>query len=338
MSLQRRDFIIGAAVAAVLPRGLHAQPRDRARRVGVLLIFAESDPEAQVRVRALGQSLHELGWSEGDNIKMEYRFAAGDFGRMRAFAKELAELKPDLMITNAIQPIIPIWQQTHIPIVFAMAPDPVVVGLIQSLSHPDRTMTGFTSFEYAIVGKWLELLKAIAPRVRRVGIMFNPDGWDRTLSPPRGDWEEWLHPLEAFAPSFAIEATPVAVRNFAEMHEALADLGRGGDGGLLVATDPSTVGNYRSIVDLALQHRVPACYPYRYFAVAGGLMSYGPNGAAMFRQAAAYVDRILKGAHPSDLPIQRPNKFEFVVNLKTARAFGLEVPRPLLVRADEVIE
>jgi putative ABC transport system substrate-binding protein len=212
----------------------------------MLLLFAESDPEAQVRVKAFGQGLRALDWREGDNVNIEYRFAAGDFDRMRAFAKELVELKPDVIITNSIQPIIPVWQQTRIPFIFAMAVDPVVVGLIKSLSHPDQTMTGFTTFEYAIVGKWLELLKAIAPRVKRVGIILNPDAWDRTLSPPRGDWKEWLHQAEAFAPSFAVEAIPV--------------------------------------------------------------------------------------------PVQQPNKFELVINLKTERPLQLKVQRQVLVRTDEVRE
>ena len=246
MSARRRDFIIGAAVAAVLPRAARLEPRVPARRIGMLLLFAESDPEAQVRVKAFGQGLRALDWREGDNVNIEYRFAAGDFDRMRAFAKELVELKPDVIITNSIQPIIPVWQQTRIPFIFAMAVDPVVVGLIKSLSHPDQTMTGFTTFEYAIVGKWLELLKAIAPRVKRVGIILNPDAWDRTLSPPRGDWKEWLHQAEAFAPSFAVEAIPV--------------------------------------------------------------------------------------------PVQQPNKFELVINLKTERPLQLKVQRQVLVRTDEVRE
>lgn len=336
MRMRRRDFIIGAAVAWPCP--VRAQQRDRARRIAMLLNFAASDPEAEVRLKAFGQGLRELDWKEGDNVKVERRFAAGSFDRMRTFAEELVELKPDVIITNAIQPVIPVWQQTHIPIVFVMAPDPVVQGLIKSLSHPDQTMTGFTTFEYAIVGKWLQLLKAIAPRVTRVGLMFNPDAWDRTLSPQRGNWKEWLHEVEAFAPSFAVNAIPIPVRSFTEMQDALADLGAGRVGGLLVALDPFTVGNYRHVVGQALRHQLPACYPYRYFATEGGLMSYGPNGAAMFRQAASYVDRILKGANPGDLPIQSPNKFEFVLNLRTALALGLDVPRPLFVRADEVIE
>jgi putative tryptophan/tyrosine transport system substrate-binding protein len=339
MSMRRRDFMTGAAVVAVLPRPARAQPRDRARRIGMLLLFAEGDPEAQVRVKAFAQGLRELDWREGDNTNIEYRFAAGDFNRMRAFAKELVKLKPDVIVTNSIQPIIAVWRQTRtIPIVFAMSPDPVDAGLIKSLSHPEETITGFTTFEYAIVGKWLELLKAIAPRVTRVGLMFNPDAYDRTLYPPRGNWMDWFRQLEAFAPSFAIDHIAVPVRNFVESETALADFARRPDGGLLVATDPFTVGNYRHLVGLALRHQLPACYPYRYFATEGGLMSYGPNGAAMFRQAASYVDRIPKGANPGDLPIQRPNKFEFVLNLKTARALGLDVPRSLLVRADEVIE
>src|SRR5215471_2356928 len=248
MNMRRRDFIIGAAVIAVLPRVACAQPRDRARRIGMLLLFSEGDPEALVRVKVFGQALQELGWTGNNDVKIEHRFAAGSFDKMRAFAKELVELKPDVIVTNSIQSIIAVWRQTRtIPIVFAMSPDPVDAGLIKSLSHPDETITGFMTFEYAIVGKWLELLKGIAPCVSRVGLMFNPDAYEKAFSPPRGNWMDWLRQLEAFAPSFAVDHVALPVRNFAETEDALAEFAHRPGGGLLVATDPFTVGNYQRL-------------------------------------------------------------------------------------------
>jgi putative tryptophan/tyrosine transport system substrate-binding protein len=240
---------------------------------------------------------------------------------------------------RAIHPIIAIWQQTRrIPIVLAMVPNPVEVGLIKSLPHPNENITGFTTFEYSIVGKWLEFLKAIGPGITRVGIMFNPEAYDRTLSPPQGTWLPWLSQFEAAAPSFAVEPVALRCRNLAEMRDALATFGAEQNHGLLIALDSFTVANYAHIVTLALQYRLPGCYPYRYFVTRGGLMSYGPNGADVFRHVASYVDRILRGAIPSDLPIQRPTKFELIINLKTATALGITIPPSIMVRADEVIE
>jgi putative ABC transport system substrate-binding protein len=274
------------------------------------------------------------GWVVGGNIEIEYRFAAGDLNRLRAFWQELVDINCDVIVSNTNFPGIAVLRQFPVPIVFAMVSNPVALGLMKSQSHPDENMTGFTSFDFpSIIGKWLELLKVIAPRVVRVAIVFNPDAY---LLPSAGSF--WLRPLEAIAPSFAAEPVAVPVHDVAEMQQAFAALARGPESGLLVATDAFTVGNYSNIVSLASQHFLPGCYPYRYFATEGGLMSYGPNGARVFRQAASYVDRILRGAKPVELPIQRPTTLELVINARTAKALGLMIPRNLAILADEVIE
>jgi putative ABC transport system substrate-binding protein len=337
--MRRRTFlglVAGATAWSFAPR---VRSAERTPRIGVLLIFARDDPEAAVRTRAFGQALRDLGWNEGGNIQVEYRFAAGDFDRMRALARELVGLPVDVIVTNSIQAILAVEQDSRtVPIVFAMIPDPVGAGLIKSLQHPGENLTGFTTFESTIIGKWLELLKAIAPGIPRVGFMYNPDAYDQLLSPPHlVFWSKWLHELEAVAPSFAVEPVALPVRDLGEMRDALSVLGRM-PSGLLVNVDPFTVGHCRPLVAQALQHRVPGCYAYNYFASEGGLMSYGPNGARMFVQAASYVDRILKGAKAGDLPIQQPNALELVINLKSAKTMGLTVPPWLLARADEVIE
>jgi putative ABC transport system substrate-binding protein len=307
-------------------------------KIGVLLQFAASDPEAQVRVRVFEQALQMNGWRKGQGVEIEYRFAAGNFNQMRKFAEELVELPVDVMVTNALSPIIAArLGNRSVPIVFAMVPNPVEQGLIKGLSRPDQNMTGFTSFEYSsTLGKWLELLKATAPHIARVGMLFNPDAYFTYLPPPPGSY--WLRQLEAAASSLAIEPVPLPIRDLAEMHGALTALGRPRDGGLLVANDVFIVAHYRQVVAFALEQHLAGCYPYRYFAAEGGLMSYGPNGAHVFHQAASYVDRILRGANPGDLPIQRPTTLELVINLKTAKALDLTVPPLMLARADEVIE
>jgi putative tryptophan/tyrosine transport system substrate-binding protein len=338
--MRRRAFVGVMAGAAAWPILGRAEQMDRMRRVGVLLLFSENDPEATVRVRAFGQALRDLGWKEGDNVITEYRFAAGDFDRMRAFAKELIALPVETIVTNSVQAIVAVSKEDHaIPIIFAMVPDPVGAGLIRSLSHPGENLTGFTTFEPSIIGKWVELLKAVAPTVSRVGFVHNPYAYERQVSPPRAMWWSlWLHELEAMAPSFSVQAVALPVRDFAETQRALASLSEEPGGSLLINVDPFTVGNYRALVALALQYGLPACYPYSYFAAEGGLMSYGPNGAGMFRQAATYVDRILRGANVGDLPIQQASAFELVINLKTAKAMGLAVPPWMIARADKVIE
>jgi putative tryptophan/tyrosine transport system substrate-binding protein len=296
------------------------------------MIFAASDPEAQVRVTSFEQGLKVLGWVRGNNIRIDYRFAAGDVDRMRTFAKELVFLQPDLIVVHALTAVAAIRQHTReIPIVFTMVTDPVGVGMLKSLSHTEDNITGFTTFEYSIVGKWLELLKGIAPAVMRVGLVFDPDA-----AYLGGAY--WLREFETTARTLAVEPIAIPIHHVTEMQNVLAELGRESGSGLLVATDVFTSSHHAHIVALATQYRLPGCYAFRYFATGGGLMSYGPNGASVFRQTASYVDRILKGANPGDLPVQQPNVFELIINLKTANALGLKVPLWLLARANEVIE
>jgi putative tryptophan/tyrosine transport system substrate-binding protein len=332
---RRRLLAAFGRAAAVWPRTARAQQTEKMRRVGVLLAQAEHDPLAIARVSTFAEALQDLGWREGSNVRLERRFAAGSIDRMRALAKELFDLPVDVLVSNAAQPIIDVREEarTKTAIVFTMAHSVSLVelGLISNMSHPGWNMTGFTTFEPPIVGKWLELLMAVAPGVTRVGFMFNPEASRSTL-------KDWLHQLEVAASSLAVEPSALPVHDLTEMTSAVVALGYEQGSGLLVLPDTFTVANYPKIDALALQHRLPACYPYRYFVVEGGLMSYGPNGAQVFRQAASYVDRILRGANPGDLPIQQPNAFELVINLKIAKALGLTVPPWLLARADEVIE
>jgi putative ABC transport system substrate-binding protein len=308
------------------------------KRIGVLMHYAADDAEAQDRVSAFETELQRYNWRQGRNVQIEHRFASGDFDLMHKFAKELVALPCSLIVTTALSPVIAARREDPaIPIVFANCPNPVEQGLIGSLSHPDQNMTGIAGLDYpSIIGKWVGLLKAIAPDVTRVGIMFNPDAYYSYLPPPPGSY--WVRQLEAVASSFAVATVAVPVRNLLEMRSALAVHSREPGCGLLVATDVFTLGHYRSITSLALEHRVPICYPYRFFAAEGGLLSYGSNGAQASRLAASYVDRILQGADPKDLPIRRPTTLELVINLKTARALGLVVPPVMLATADEVIE
>jgi putative tryptophan/tyrosine transport system substrate-binding protein len=330
--MRRRDVIILLGAATASPFATSADSAGRMRRIGVLTLWFASDPLATARAAALVEQLHKLGWKDGEDVEIDVRFAAGDVDRMRSFARELVDLRSDVIVTHAIPAIIAVRQHTPtIPIVFAMMADPVGAGLMTSLSRPEDNVTGFTSFEYSIVGKWVELLKAIAPRLTRIALLFSPD------ASYRGGFY-WLDHLNVAARSFAVEPITAPVRNLNEIRDAVARLGATQDCGMLVATDTFTSAHYRQITALATQRRVPGCYPFRYYATEGGLMSYGPDGFDEFRRAASYVDRIFRGSKPVDLPIQQPDKFELVINLRTAKAFGLDVPRPLLVRADEVIE
>jgi putative ABC transport system substrate-binding protein len=328
----RRRAIIGLLGGATgWPLIALAQQVARTPRIGVLLLFAESDPEAAVRVRALKQGLQDLGWIEGHNIRIEFRFAAGDVRSMYTLAKELADLPVDVIVTN-VGHSAGWFKPVTIPIVYAMAHSWSLgpSGLITSLSHPSGNVTGFTTFEPSIVGKWLEFLKAIAPHVTRVGFMFNSDATPI--------WETWLRQFDAATSDFAVEPVTLNVHDLGQVQSGLVALGQESGSGLVIFPDTFTVANHPTIETLAMEQRIPACYPYRYFTTSGGLMSYGPNGAQVFRQAASYVDRILKGTNPGDLPIQQPNAFELVINLKTAKAMDLTVPPWLLARADEVIE
>jgi putative tryptophan/tyrosine transport system substrate-binding protein len=327
---KRRDFItlIGAA-AAGWPLSVRAQTK-RIRRIGVLMGLVASDPEAQSRVVAFENGLRELGWVKGHNLSIDYRWA-GDGNVLREHAAELLAMAPDLILANSTPVTAALREQSRtVPILFTQVVDPVGQRLVPNLAHPGGNVTGFTSFEFSIGTKWLEALKQAAPRVTRVALLFNPK------SAPYADL--FLGPVEAAAPSFSVTAIRAAVRDPADVDRVFDTLTREPNGGLMVLPDLS-MANYReAIIALAARYRVPVVFPFRYFAASGGLMSYGTDVAEVFRRAAAYVDRILNGTSPGKLPIQAPTKYELVINLKTAKALGLEVPATLLARADEVME
>jgi putative ABC transport system substrate-binding protein len=301
-------------------------------RIGVLMAFAASDPQGQVRVAAFREGLQKLGWAEGRNIRIDYRWATPDDAQlMQRFAKELVALQPYLIFSNNTPTTSALLQQTRaIPIVFAAVSDPVGSGFVASFARPGGNVTGFTNIEPAMAGKWLELLKEIAPRVARVAFLFNPATAPYT--------EYYLSPFKAAAASFAVEAIAAPVRDTSELESPIAAQARAPNGGLVVMTDSFLVIHRSEIASLAARYRLPAVYPYRLFSEVGGLMSYGNDTLDNFRRAAVYVDRILKGEKPSELPVQAPVKFELVINLKTAKALGLDVPLHLQQRADEVIE
>ena len=330
--MKRREFITligGAAVASPVPG--YAQETDRMRRVGLLLGIAENDPEAHTRIKAFQQGLRDLGWFERRNIRVDYRFAAGDSDRIKAYAAELVGLAPDVIVGNGTPGIAALRQATSsIPIVFAVVNDPVGQGFISSLAHPGGNITGFTFVDFEMVGKWLAMLNDAVPNLSRAALMFNP-----ALAPY---FDVYLRSFEATPRSIKAVVTAAPVRDAAEIEAAVAKLARDPGGSLIAAPDPFVVVNRDLILRSVERHRVPAIYTYRQFVQEGGLMSYGPDTADIFRRSASYVDRILKGAKPADLPTQAPTKFELSVNLKTAKALGLTVPPTLLALADEVIE
>jgi putative ABC transport system substrate-binding protein len=330
--MRRREFVIllGGSAAAAWPLAAHAQQSNRLRVVGVLLAMAPDDPEAQLRVKAFEAGLRELGWTEGRNLRLEYRWAAGDAALLRKQATELVGLAPDLILATSTPVLAALRQENPLPIVFVQVTDPIGSGFVPNLARPGGSLTGFTSFEFTIGSKWLEALKHVAPAVTRVALIFNPD----TAPFAHMFW----HPVEDAAPSFDVEPMQAPVRDMGEIERTVAAFARHANGGLMVLPDVSTTNHRDLIIALAARHRLPAVYPYRYFATSGGLMSYGSDLADVYRRAASYVDRILKGAVPGDLPVQAPAKFEFVINLKTANALGLTVPPLWLGRADEVIE
>jgi putative tryptophan/tyrosine transport system substrate-binding protein len=329
--MTRREFILllGGAAAA-WPLSALAEQSNRQRLVGVLLAMAPSDPEAQVRVKAFEAGLQELGWTEGRNVRLEYRWAPGDAAFLRSQATELVGLAPDLILATSTPVLAALRDEKPLPIVFVQVTDPVGGGFVPNLARPGGHLTGFTSFEFTIGSKWLEALKHVAPEVRRVALIFNPD----TAPFAHLFWQ----PVEDAAPSFDVEPIQAPVREIGEIEHAIAAFARAGNGGLMVLPDISTTNHRDLIIALAARHRLPAVYPFRYFAASGGLMSYGSDLADIYRRAASYVDRILKGAVPGELPVQAPVKFELVINLKTANALGLTVPPLWLGRADEVIE
>ena len=330
--MRRRDFItlLGSA-AASWPLATRAQQSDRVRRIGVLMAYTESDPEGQSRSRAFEQALKELGWADGGNLRIDYRWPGEDVDQIRTFANDLVRMAPDAILAGATPAVIALQRATRsIPIVFAGVTDPVGQGIVESLAHPGGNLTGFANFEFSLGGKWLELLKEIAPQVTRVGIMFNPETAPASSS--------YLRSVEAVAPSFAIQLTAMPIRDEADMERVMASLAREPLGGLLVLPDIFTISHRKPTIALAARHRLPAIYSLAFFARDGGLVSYGIDTINEYRRAALYVDRILKGAKPADLPVQAPTKFELVINLKTAKALGLTISPSLLARADEVIE
>ena len=330
LGMKRREFItlIGGAAAA-WPLAVPAQTKQM-RRIGVLMGLTAGDPEAQSRVVAFESSLRDMGWVKGRNLSIEYRWA-GDGNLLRDHAAELLAMAPDLIFANSTPVTVALREQSQaVPIVFTQVVDPVGQGLVSNLARPGGNLTGFTSFEFSIGTKWLEALKQTAPRVTRVALVFNPQ------SAPYADL--FLRPVEAAAPSFSVTPIAAAVRDTADVDRVFDALVHEPNGGLMVLPDISMTNYREAIVALAARHRVPAIYPFRFFATSGGLMSYGTDVVEIFRRAAGYVDRILKGTSPGELPIQAPSKYELVINLKTAKALGLELPPTLVARADEVIE
>ena len=330
--MRRREFIIllgGAAVA--WPLAARAQQADRMRRVGVLVSRIADDPEEQARLAAFVQGLQELGWTEGRNVRIDYRWAAGDADRSRTYAAELVALAPDVIVAAGSQSVAALEQTTRtVPIVFASVVDPVGAGYVTRLARPGGNATGFTAFEYSLSGKWLELLKEIAPNLTRIAILRDP-----AIAAGIGQFAV----IQAMAPpSFGVELSPIDGRDGGEIKRDIAAFARTPNGGLIVTSSSGAVAYRELIVMLAARHRLPAIYPFRFFVTSGGLISYGPDTTDPFRRAAGYVDRILKGEKPADLPVQAPTKYELVINLKTAKALGLTVPPTLLSRADEVIE
>jgi putative ABC transport system substrate-binding protein len=331
--VRRREFIAAlGGTAAVWPLAARAQQGDRMRRIGVLMGFAESDPVAQARFAAFREGLQNLGWAEGRNIRVDTRWATpGDVESMQRCAKELVALQPELVLSSNSPATTAILQLTRtIPIIIAVVADPVGSGFVASFPRPGGNITGFTNFEPTIAGKWLELLKEIAPRIVRVAFLFNP---------ATGTFAEtYLNPFKAAAASFAVEAVAAPVHDMSELESVIASQAREPNGGLIAMPDSLMLSHGAEITSLAARYRLPAVYPFRFFAELGGLLSFGSDQVDNYRRAATYVDKILNGAKPSELPVQAPVKFELVINLKTAKALGLKVPPTLLATANAVIE
>jgi ABC-type uncharacterized transport system substrate-binding protein len=329
--MKRREFITLLGGAAAWPLAARAQQADRMRRVGALMGFAESDREGQIFIAAFREGLHNLGWTEGRNIRFDIRWAALDAELVQRFAKELVALQPDLILSHVTPTTVALLQQTRtIPIIFVWVSDPVGSGFVASLARPGGNATGFTPLVGSLGGKWVELLKEIAPHVVRAVALFNP-----TMAPYA---EYYLSPFKAAAAASGVEAVAAPVHNLSELESVITAQARERNGGLIVMPDTFTIGHRADITMLTTRYLVPAVYWSRDFAELGGLMSYGPDVADEFRRAASYADRILKGERPSELPVQAPIKFKLVINLKTAKTLGIDVPPTLLARADEVIE
>jgi len=329
--IRRREFISLLGGAAVpWPLAASAQQRERVRRIGMLNTFAAEDPEGQARIAALLQALQPLGWTVGTNLRIDQRWGAGDVASTRKNAAELVALAPDVILTSGAAGVGPLLETTRsVPVVFVLVADPVGAGFVDSMARPGGNATGFSAVEYGMGSKLLELLKEIAPRVTRVAVIRDP-----AISAGVG----MFGAIQSAAPSLAVEATPVNVRDAGQMNSAIAAFARSANGGLVVTASALAFSHRDLIVSLAGRYNLPAIYFARTFVVAGGLATYSPDIIDQYRRAAGYVDRILKGEKPADLPVQAPTKYELVINLKTAKALGLEMPATLLARADEVIE
>ena len=328
--MKRRQFIALLGGAAAWPIAARAQQGGRMRRVGVLQNLASDDPAEQARLMAFGQGLQELGWTIGQNVRIENRWSAGDPDRIRRNTEEMVALAPDVILASGNAGVAPLLQATRtVPVVFVIVPDPVGAGFVDSLARPGGNATGFIAYEYGLSGKWLEVLKEIAPGVTRAAVIRDP-----ALASGPGQFAA----IQSIAPSLGVEVSPVNVRDAGEIERAITAFAHSPNGGLIV-TGSALVGIHRHlIIALAARHKLPAVYVERTYVAAGGLISYGSDFLDQYRRAASYVDRILKGEKPADLPVQQPTKYELVINLKTAKALGLDIPPTLLARADEVIE
>src|SRR5262245_12425658 len=331
VSIRRREFItlLGGAAAA-WPLAARAQQAERVRRIGLLMTLAEDDPQGQARFAAFVEGLQQFGWRNGGNIRLDVRWTAGNLDEIRKCAAELVALAPDVILASTSPSVAALQAATRsLPIVFALTADPVGAGFVESLARPGGNVTGFVPFEWGLAAKWLELLKEIAPTLARAAVIRDP-----AIAAGAAQFAA----IQSMAPSLKVELVPVSVRDAAEIEQGLARFARSTDGGLIVTASPLATVYRDLIVALAARHRLPAVYYERFFVTNGGLMSYGPDFVDSYRRAAAYVHRILKGEMPADLPVQAPTRYQLVINLKTAKALGLEIPPTLLARADEVIE
>jgi putative tryptophan/tyrosine transport system substrate-binding protein len=328
--VKRREFIAALGTAAAWPLSARAQQPERVRRIGVLMDLAADDLEGGARLEAIRAELGRLGWTDGRNARLDVRWGAGVAKRMRSYAEELVALMPDVILASGSPSVGALQQATDtLPVVFATVADPVGAGFVASLARPGANVTGFMLLEYSIGTKWLEMLKEVAPSVTRVAVLRDP-----TLASGSGQFGA----IQGVASSFGVELTPVGMRDPKEIESTVNAFARGANGGLIVTASTLATLHRELIVAVASRHRLPAVYSNRLFVTSGGLLSYSPDRIDQFRQAAGYVNRILQGEKPADLPVQSPTKYELVINLKTAKALGLEVPQTLLARADEVIE
>src|SRR5499433_113542 len=329
--MRRREFItLLSGAATAWPLAALAQQPGTPRRIGVLIQVAEGDPQARIEVATFLRGLQKLGWSEGRSLRIDTRWGGGDADLIRKYAAELVALAPEVVLAPGGTVVGALQQASRaVPIVFVNVTDPVGRGYVGSLAQPGGNATGFTSFEFEMGGKWLEVLKEIAPQVTRAAVLRDP-----LITAGMG----YLAAIHALAPSIGVQVAPIDVRHSSDIERAIAAFARTPNSGLIVTADPAAIVHREAIIMLAARHRLPAIYPYRFFVTAGGLISYGLNNIEQYRLAAGYVDRILRGAKPADLPVQAPTKYEMVINLKTAKALGIDIPATVLARADEVIE